>query len=287
MVSYLDDFIKHKLSTVILASEMTFSNYTPVSNAMMYKSYGRKISNINDTIEFDSYGDEIAICQMKRRTKTDYGIMEVYADDVLIGKFDNKNYIYSDTENFSGQDIKVIRLKHPCTFNHNITINSSTVLSKIIINTGGYGSTAPSDQSSFDAFVFRGFDDDGMPVHKIQFSTNLGTITSVNITYDYGNIVAYERSTLGQTADENTNESYYGNGSISYDPAHPSGGISSGLEFRAANKESFFIHQFTSAKNRRIKIKLVGGNNPYFIINFATNRYYDLMNAGIGGWSIG
>lgn len=288
MVLHVDNFIKNRLSTTILPADMAFSgDYDEVSHVMMYNGYGRKISTLNDTIEFDSYGDEIAICQMKRRTKTDYGIIKVYADDVEIGIFDNKNYIGTKIENFSGTNIREIRLKKPCTFNHQIYINnSSTALTNIIYNTAGYGGAAPSDQTSFEAYVFRALDNNGMPVHKIQFSTALGTITSVNITYDYGHIIAHERNTRGQTSDEYTNESYYGSGSTAYDPDHPTGGISSGIEFRAINKEAFFVHKFTTSKLRHFKLELIGGNNPYFIINFATNRYHDLMNAGIGGWTV-
>ncbi len=288
MVLYVDNFIKNNLSSIVLPSDMVFSGeYEKVNHVMMYNGYGRKITTINDIIEFDSYGDEIAICQMKRRTKTDYGIIEVFADDVSIGRFDNKNFIGTEHEYFTGTNIREIRLKHPCTFNYQICINgSSSPLTNIVYNTGGYGGTAPSNPSTFEAFVFRGVDVDGMPVHKIQFSTALGAITSVNITYDYGHIIAHERNTRGQTTNEYTNESYYGSGSTEYDPDHPTGGISSGIEFRGINKEAFFIHKFTTAKRRHFKLKLIGGKNPYFIINFATNRYHDLMNAGIGGWTI-
>jgi len=286
MVLCLDKFIREKLSKTVLPNDMAFSDeYTEVTNNMLYNSYGRMIETEDETIEFDLYGDEIAICQAKRRS-TDYGVMNVYADGVLIGTFDNKNPIGSETESFTGDSIVEVELKHPCTFNHDITVNGSTALTTIVYNTGSYGGQPPVDPTTFDAFVFRALDSNGHPVHRIQFSSNLGTITSASVSYDYGNICAYEKSTVGQTSDEYTNESRYGNGNTSFDPENPSGGLSSGMEFRAVNRDAFFVHKFTTAKFRHFKIELDGGVNPYFIINFATNRYHDLMNAGIGGWKL-
>lgn len=283
-VGEVDKFIKEKLSNTILSEGLNYSSTpTIVNNSLLYGGKGHKISGVGNKINFSLYGDEIAICQAKLRSDSDYGIISVKADGVLIGKFDNKNYIKHESETFSGEALKKVQLKHPCTFNHTITINNSQVLSNVQYNTGGYGGTIPSD---CDAFVFRGLDDDGNPVHCIQFSDALGTITSVSVDYDYGRIIAHERSTVGQTDSSLENESVYGSGSTAFDPAHPTSGLSSGLEFRAIDQRAFFIHKFSESKLRNYELEIVGGNNPYLVINYVTNRYHNLMNAGIGGWSV-
>ena len=278
----VDGVIKKKLSSTIMADDMTYAgSVTSFLNDVLYKSNGKQISGLGSKVTFKMPGNEIAICQAKKRT-SDYGVMTVRADGVTIGTFDNKNSIGHETEMFSGADLKSVRLKHPATFNHTITINGSTQLSDVEFYTGGYG----GDIGSEEAIVCRGWDSEGSPVHLITFNASLGTITSVTVDYDYGRIVAHERSTRGQTNDGITNESYYGRGATSFDPAFPVDGISSGMEFRAIDERAFFIYKFEDAKERVFEIEITGGVNPYFLVNYATNRYHNLMNAGIGGWKL-
>ena len=283
MVKYVDKFIKERLSQTVHADDMDYStNPVDISNSLLYKSSGKRIIGAGASVEFDLYGDEIAICQMKRRSN-DYGIMQVRADGVVIGTFDNRNTIGHTEESFSGSAIKEIKLSHPCTFNHRIYLNgSSTPLENVAINTN-----SKSIPSGVDAWVFRSPASDGSETcHSVQFADSLGTISSVTIEYDYGRIIAHERSTVGQTDDEFTNEYVYGKGDVSYDPDQPTTGIGSGMEFRAIDQRAFFVHKFDEHKTRHYKVQIVGGNNPYFIMNFATSRYHNLMNAGIGGWEL-
>lgn len=282
MVKYLDDHIKENMLNTILYSDMTSNDGTVINNDLFYKGAGLLVTGINKEIEFDLYGDEIAICHAKRRSN-DYGVIEVYADGTLIGTFDNRNDILSNEETFTGESIRRVELEHPCTFNHQIYINgSSTPLDDVVINTGGYGAVATGN-----AFVYRKSAEDGSTTHHaIQFSESLGTITSVRVLYNYGRMISYVRNTQGQTNTEYVNESFYGSGTVSFDPANPTGSLSSGLEFRSVDERSFFIHKFTTVKKRHYKLKIIGGVNPYILINFATNRYFNIMNAGVGGWSI-
>ena len=286
MVKYLDQILKQELSNTITYDKMKYENGNIINNNLFYNGSAVMFSNINDSIEFDLYGNEIAICQVKRRSN-DYGIISVYADGIKIGQFDNYNAPKHEIETFTGSNIKEVILKHPYTFNHQIYINGSNEsINNIQINTQGYGA---SIQSGVDAFIYRhpinGGEDN---VHALQLNLSLGTVTSLRVEYDYGHLICYERSNLGQTTDnEFINESTYGAGTVSYDPDRPTSGISSGMEFRASNPNSFFIHKFTEYKNRHFKIVLEGGSaNPYMMINFATNRYHNIMNAGIGGWDL-
>ena len=285
-VGYLDKYIKENIATTITSEQLMYNkNVEIINNNLMYESVGRKISGIGAKLEFYLYGDEVSICQMFERTEN-YGIFTLKADGVVIGTYDNRNIIKSKTETFKGSNIRSVMLSFPCTFNHNIIINGVTTLTKIKYNEAGYGgSTTITDDT--EALIYRGLDSAGNPVHNIIFNSSLGTITNVTITYNYGKIIAHERSTVGQTNDVNVNESRYGVGRVSYDPANPSlGGLSSGMEFRAIDSRSFIRYVFNSAKKRHFELELIGGVNPYFIVNFVTNRYFNLMNAGIGGWDV-
>ena len=294
MVKYIDKYLKNIYSKTILCDNENVSySSTPtiINNNLMYNQKGAMIEGVGGKIEFDLYGDEIAICQMKRRSNH-YGIMKVTADGNQIGIFDNKNPIITNVEEvFTGASITNIKLSHPCTFNHRIYINGDTdPIDDVVINDNTSSSaTIPED---CNAWVIRSLKegDGSSPIHAIRFNrSRLGTITSVRVVYDYGKIIAHERSTIGQlTDDEYANEIYWGEGGTSYDPARPSPatGVASGIEFRTIDERAFFIYRFTTAKTRHYKIEIIGGENPYFIFNFATNRYHNLMNAGIGGWQL-
>ena len=285
-VGYLDKYLKNNIATTILSDDIVYSKDTDVvTNDLMYESMGRKIVGVGAKIEFDLYGDEVAICQMIERTN-DFGVFNLKADGKIIGTYNNKNYLRDNIETFDGSNLKSVMLKFPCTFGHNITINDSVKLTKIKYNEAGYGgsTTIPDDT---EALIYRGLNSNGNPVHIIAFNDSLGSINKVQVEYKYGKIIAHERSTVGQTEDGNTNESRFGKGSISYDPANPSlGSLSSGMEFRAIDNRSFIRYVFDSAKTRHFELEIIDGNNPYFIVNFVTNRYFNLMNAGIGGWSV-
>ena len=284
MVKYLDDTIRKELCTYIPYSDMVYSNGSVKTNQLFKDGGAVLLTGLNKTIEFDITGDELAICHAKRRSN-DFGVIKVTADGTEIGRFDNYNPIQHTSESFTGDDLREIVLAHPATFNHQIYINgSSTALTNVVINKAGYGGTMPAGAN---ALVFRkpiGTGEENC--HAIAFANSLPTITSVTVTYDYGRMIAFERSSRGQTNTEYENESAYGAGSVSYDPAHPTTGYSSGLEFRGVDERAFFVHRFGTSAKRHIKLETVGGTNPYMLINFAANRFQNIMNAGIGGWTI-
>ena len=93
------------------------------------------------------------------------------------------------------------------------------------------------------------------------------------------------RSTVGgQGQNENTLESTYGLGRIPFDLANPTG-FSTGLDFRYSNARAAQVFKFPTAAKRHFRLEITGGANPYFMINFATVRNHQLMNAGIGGFT--
>lgn len=281
----VDEFIKNELSTTILADSVSLSySQTPSSftSKGLYKSTGRKLSALNDKITVKIDGDELAICQAIQRT-ADYGLMRVKADGVTIGEFTNHNdTLGSDTDSFVGDGSAVkFLMKHPYTYNHVVTVGG--VAQTVVMNTGGYGGTIPGGA---DAMIIRAFDTDGSVKHMIWFAVAPGNGVAIEMAYDYGKVLYHELSTVGQLdGDDENNESPYGFGSISFDPASPSA-TSSGMEFRSIDKRAFWIHKFASKAEREIEIEIIGGTNPYFILNFVSNRFHNFMNAGIGGWQL-
>ncbi len=281
----VDNMIKSELSSTIVSnsSTLTYTGNTAIftSNGM-YKSKGVKMTTLGCKVNFDMYGDEIAICHAIQRT-VDYGLIKVKADGVTIGEFTNKNdTLGSGVESFTGDGTSVrFLLKHPHTYNHTLLLNS--VAQNVVINTGGYGSTIPVGS---DAMIIRAFDASGEVVHMIWFKTAPANGVTIGISYDYGKVIYHENSTVGQLDNnDQLNESTYGFGSISFDPASPSA-VSSGMEFRSIDKRAFYTHKFTELKTRTFEIEIIGGVNPYFVLNFITNKFHNFMNAGIGGWTL-
>jgi len=282
-VAPVDDFLKNRLSQTILAATMNFSELpTTFSNVKQYKGEGKKLTGLNKKVSFTISGDEIVICQTALRT-SEWAKMQVKADGTAIGNFTNQNKTLGfATETFTGNGRNLkFPLSRPCTYNHVITVDGVSKSSSIHVGT--YGGRYPE---GVDALVVRKLDSNGDPTHMVWFKVPPANGAAISIAYSYGQIIAHERSFLGQTTSDSINESTYGDSSISYDPANPSG-LSGGMEFRAIDERAMWMHKFTSAAERLIEIEIIEGTkNSYFIINYASNRYHNLMNAGIGGWSI-
>src|SRR5699024_7989359 len=119
---------------------------------------------------------------------------------------------------------------------HTITVNGAT--QTVQINTGGYGSPFPP---GVDVFIIRNLNSDGEVKHVAWFANPPANGASISVNYDYGKVVMYEGSTVGQTINDETNESNYGDGNTSFDPANPAN-LRSGLEFRYADPKSFVRH---------------------------------------------
>ncbi len=276
------DFIQNECATTLLSSEMSFSGSVEVfNNPLQYKGTGEKVSGINSKIEFDLFGDEIAICQTILRT-TDYAVVRVKADGEIIGRFANhNNSVGNEKQQFAGDGKTVkFKLNHPATYSHNVEIDGQ--LQKGKIHTGGWSRNIPENPGYL---IIRKLDENRKPVHFIWFKTAPAKGAKIIVDYKFGRVVAFEGSTVGQLATDETNESAYGEGTVSFDPANPAV-LSSGLEYRYIDQDAFWVHKFTSAKKRHFEIEIIDGVNPYFIINFASNRFHNFMNAGIGGWRL-
>lgn len=238
-----------------------------------------KISGVGAEIKFKHKGSELNICQVIERT-SNYALIGLYDGDTKVAEFTNHNTtIGSDTEQFSGDGEKIkFNLKRCFTYSHVLKVNG--VSKNIILNTQGYGGTFPV---GVDCLVIRSLDDNGNVIHTLYFKEAPTAGAVIDVSYNYGETICFVKSTVGET-ESGENESPYGDGTISYDPTNPAD-ISSGLDFRLINEKSFYKFWFDSDVEREITLKIEGGNNPYFVFNFASSVFHNVMNAGIGGWT--
>ena len=236
-----------------------------------------KISGVGAEIKFKHKGSELNICQVIERT-SDYALIGLYDGDTKVAEFTNHNTTTgSDTEQFSGDGEKIkFNLKRCFTYSHVLKVNG--VSKGIILNTQGYGGTFPV---GVDCLVIRSLDDNGNVIHTLYFKEAPTAGAVIDVSYNYGETICFVKSTVGET-ESGENESPYGDGTISYDPTNPAN-ISSGLDFRLINEKSFYKFWFDSDVEREITLKIEGGNNPYFVFNFASSVFHNVMNAGIGG----
>ena len=259
---------------------LSIDNATIITNNQKFlDGVAKKIEGLGSEIVFTHYGSELNVCQVIERT-SNYAIIGVYDGDTKIAEFTNHNEtIGSNIENFVGDGSKTkFELSRCFTYNHVLTVNNSLVT--VQLNTQGYGATFPD---GVDALIIRGLNSEGEVVHSIWFKTAPASDANIEISYDYGETICFVKSTVGED-EYGVNESAYGDGVISYDPVHPAG-ISSGLDYRLVNEKSFFRYWFDSDEKRRITLKIEGGENPYFIFNFASSVFHNIMNAGIGGYT--
>ncbi len=276
------DYVQNNMATTVLCTNMKYSSgVSDFRNPSQYKGIGKRINGIHAKIEFELFGDEIAICQTKLRT-SDHALIQVKADGEVIGQFSNLNNTIGHAEqNFigDGNSVKFL-LNHPATFAHEVKIDGD--LKKGEIYTGEWTRSIPDNPGYL---VIRKLDENQQPVHCIWFKNPPKRGVEISVKYNYGRIVAFEYSTVGQLSTDEENECPYGDGEVSFDPASPAR-ISTGLEFRHIDKNAFWVHKFTEKKKRNFELEIIDGHNPYFIMNFAANRYHNFMNAGIGGWSL-
>ncbi len=284
LVGEIDNSLRDELSRTVYPETMRFSSQPEqITNRKLFRGKASVLKGLGSTVEFEHEGDELAICQLVRRT-ADYAEIGVYADGQKVASFDNRNpEIGEDVKNFTANGkTKLFSLGRPFTYNHKITVNGTELKGKIYdLNyvTGDVSSRFPGLN-----YVIVRVAPNGKVEHFIYFFQPPPEDAAVSCSFSYGNTIAYTACTVGGTADENQLESCYGIGNVPFDLANPTG-FSSGLDFRYSNPRSFFRHRFPTTAKRKIILKIEGGVNPYFAINFATDRPHEIQNSGIGGFT--
>lgn len=240
-----------------------------------------KITGVGSTIKFKHSGSELNICQVIERTN-EYAVLGLYDGTTKVAEFTNHNdTVGNDSKTFVGDGKKVkFELDRCFTYGHSLTVDGAPKI--IELKTGGYGESFPED---VDCLVIRSLASDTKKViHTLWFKEAPAAGANIQVSYKYGETICFVKTTVGEDADGN-NESAYGDGAISYDPVNPAT-VGSGLDFRLVNEKAFYKFWFDTDEERDITIKIERGSaNPYFIFNFASSVYHNIMNAGIGGYT--
>lgn len=240
-----------------------------------------KITGVGSTIKFKHSGSELNICQVIERTN-EYAVLGLYDGTTKLAEFTNHNdTVGNDSKTFVGDGKKVkFELDRCVTYGHSLTVDGTPKI--IELKTGGYGESFPED---VDCLVIRSLASDTKKViHTLWFKEAPAAGANIQVSYKYGETICFVKTTVGEDADGN-NESAYGDGAISYDPVNPAT-VGSGLDFRLVNEKAFYKFWFDTDEERDITIKIErGSENPYFVFNFASSVYHNIMNAGIGGYT--
>ncbi|MGY4559476.1 SGNH/GDSL hydrolase family protein [Bacillus thuringiensis] len=294
-VKVLDQLIRGNQGQILLSdsNDMTYNGTNSfISNKKFYNEKAVKISGANSSVNFTLKSNEVHICQAIERGLGNT-ILDVYVDGVLFDTIENKNRRPSGTETktFAGDGAKVkFDLGRAFTYNHAVTVDGVAKVGGL--NTQGYGGTFPvgSDYMVIKQNVVNANGDDEIH-HILWFKTAPASGTNISVAQKYGESISYTRSHIGENGALFSDglESAYGDGNTSFDPANPST-LSSGLDFRYVDSESFISYKFSSVDTRQFEIKVRGlapeaTGTPYFIFNFATDFRFEYMNAGIGGYT--
>lgn len=294
-VKVLDQLIRGSKGQTLLSDspDVTYiGTKASISNKKFYNEKATKITGANSSAKFTLKSSEVHICQAIERGNGNT-ILDVYLNGVLFDTIETKNKRPSGTETktFTGDGTKVkFDLGRAFTYNHSVSVDGVTKVGGL--NTQGYGGTIPT---TADFMVIKqnvvNVDGDDEIHHVLWFKTAPAAGANISATQKYGESISYTRSHIGENGALFSDglESTYGDGSTSFDPANPST-LSSGLDFRYVDSDSFISYKFSSIDTRQFEIKIRGlvpgeSGTPYFIFNFATDYRFEYMNAGIGGFT--
>jgi len=290
---YVGEYIKwkqSKLAQAILATEL--EGGILVANRQYFLGQARKITGVGQEFEFKIKGNEVSIIQGIERSNANASEIELYIDGNLHDTFNNFNPtpIGAFTKNFTGDGtIVMFDLGNAFTYGHTVTVGGASNI--VTLNTTqNTGFTIPTGS---DCAIIRrlGVDENGNSAvtHWLWFKVAPTNGQAIIVNGTRGKALFYEETTIGQDVSGN-NESPYGDGDTSFDPLAPSS-VATGLDFRQTDDRVVNTYRFLDNKERTVRLRIKGNygaasGTPYFIFNFATNRYFHFQNAGIGGWDL-
>lgn len=244
---------------------------------------------------FELNGDELTVVQAMERGNESAAVIDLYVDGALYATFTNRNGSDSGerTVRFVADgETNTFDLGRPFTYAHRVTINGEEAAGEL--NTSGYGAAFPPH---LDYRIIRQYvqPSGGKPEvrHVIRFRETVAKGAVIEAAYRYGETIAYAKTTVGEAQERlgSPLESRYGEGGVAFDPARPVA-VSSGLDFRESDERAVLTWRFPHKARRSFELKIrgfdpLGGQigEPYFMLNFVTNRFHHVMNAGIGGWT--
>lgn len=288
-IGFIDKVIRSKFMKSIFIDDLFITGSSKVINSpKFYDGKALRLSGVGSDITFSMVSDQLHLCLAKDRKNIDSSICELYVDGKLIDTFStyNESRHGSKTKTFNSDGVqRKFQLGEAFTYNHVIKLNGNILTGNL--NTAGYGAEFPTGH---DYMIIRAYDGDKVK-HTLFFKTP-PTQGTIEATFDYGESITYAKTTVGEVGDrlESGIESYYGDGNVAFDPANAVS-LSSGLDFRKVNHESFRSYNFAENKLREFKIKIKSLDSritsvevPSIVFNFATAGKYEYMNAGIGGF---
>ena len=258
------------------ASKATTSGLS--TSRRLFDNTGRKITGAGNYIEFETYGNSLVVFQVIART-TDYGTFNVYADDTLIGSFNNRNNTIKGSKSirFEGNGTqRSFFIPDLCSYNFSVKVDNIT--KSVTMDSSAIGGGA------YDCYVARTI----MPnsngeVQRILYFPNAPTGT-IDVLYEIGDLIAYAVSDY-HTADDGKDENVYPiyisdvNSVATYQSGYP-------LMPVLCDERAVARFNFGSYAKRKIRIEITGGVNPYFDFDFAVAEYNTLMNAAFGGYDV-
>lgn len=295
-VGQVEDYLRNTLATTLHGAYFSLDGTTEViENELLYKGKATLLSGVSSSASFEMYGDEISFCIPKERVNDGASIVDLYVDGTLhdtFSTYNNSSYHKTTQKRFSGDGHTLkFDLGEAFTYNHTLKIDGVAV--DVRMNYSPENISAYENETA--TLIVRTLSEGnrGAEVHHfLYFKTPPENGTNIVLNFSAGESIMYTKSTVGQINKEisSRNESSYGDGNTSFDPANPNS-FSSGLDFRQTDERSIHTWKFNSLKNRTFKLiiksldkRAPNNSTPKCYLNFATNRMHKIQNAGIGGW---
>ena len=238
----------------------------------LFGGTGLLLNGIGSYLEFDFTGDTLFLCQLIRCVNG-YAEVKITADGRVVDRFNNRNLTMGHASvAFTADGIrKTFPLGRPFTRAHKICINGSQKRGEI--------SRHDYDEMNFganDYLIIRSLNETGHVEHLLCFAEPPPGNSKVTAEFSYGESIGYTACTVGEN-EQGEMESVYGF-------AGPKPNY--GLDFRYSNPAAFRRISLPQSGRQRIRLEITGGEDPYFVFNFAADRMIRIMNAGIGGWKL-
>lgn len=295
-VGRADEYVRSRYTETVMHDQMSrFGRFETVRSRKLLGETATKLLGIGSTLSFDMGGDELTVVQAKERTNESATRIDLYVNGVLFDTFSNWNEepCGSQSLRFSGDGKTVIfDLGRAFTYAHRVAVDGRALTGTLL--TAGYGAGFPVGQ---DFTVIRKYaairrGDETDVHHFVWFRSPPQPGASIEVTFRYGETIAYAKGTVGETgqAIDTPLESRYGDNSAERSGA--CGPISFGLSFRESDNRAAITWRFPYAAKRSFELRIRGFDSrgeakgePYALINFASNRQVAILNAGIGGKS--
>ncbi|MEF3303449.1 SGNH/GDSL hydrolase family protein [Paenibacillus sp. GYB003] len=299
-VAAADQYVRTRLAATILPHELAVSGIAEkVESRKFYLGSALRFLKEGSEASFTLEGDELSIVQGIERGSRPGSLIELYVDGVLHDTFSNSNDSPCGTERlqFKGDGRSdTFDLGRCQTYGHEVTVDNEKL--KGIHNTAGYGGVFPEGQ---DYLIIRKYALDAETNntkvhHHIWFKNPPRNGSIIEVTQSYGENIAYAKTTVGEMETDfgSPLESRFGDGGFDNASVKHQTSLSYGMDFRETDQRAVKTWKFPTYAKRRFVLRIKGidtngsgekGGDPYFIFNFATNRFHQLTNAGIGGWT--